>query len=98
LEQLDISRVATDPTPFSSATLPGGSRSFAYFRWHGSPRMYYSSYTDAQLRSFSAEVAAGGGSSAWCVFDNTALHAAWDNAAALLSQFSQPPAAGRLVT
>jgi uncharacterized protein YecE (DUF72 family) len=58
--------------------------------------MYYSSYTDAQLKSFSAEVAAAAGSSAWCIFDNTTLHAAWDNAAALLSRFRSDTAAPRL--
>jgi uncharacterized protein YecE (DUF72 family) len=41
--------------------------------------MYYSSYSTMQLNRFAAEVKAapGGG---WCIFDNTARYAAWDNA------------------
>jgi uncharacterized protein YecE (DUF72 family) len=84
LERLDVSRVATDPSAFATASHPGGSRSFNYFRWHGSPRMYYSSYSDTQLQALAASVRAVRRTEAWCIFDNTALHAAWDNAAALL--------------
>jgi uncharacterized protein YecE (DUF72 family) len=85
LERLDVTRVAVDPTPFERARRPGGSRSFHYFRWHGSPRMYYSSYSDAQLESFAALAKAARPRDAWCIFDNTALYAAWNNADALLS-------------
>src|SRR6201996_3417025 len=42
LERLDVSRAATDPSAFPAAKRAGGSRAFGYFRWHGSPRMYYS--------------------------------------------------------
>jgi uncharacterized protein YecE (DUF72 family) len=85
LGQLGISRAATDPSPFAPAKRPGGSRSFDYFRWHGSPRMYYSSYSEIQLKSFAAAAKAARSTETWCIFDNTALYAAWDNAAALLS-------------
>jgi uncharacterized protein YecE (DUF72 family) len=82
LEKLDISRVATDPSPFAAAMRPGGSRSFNYFRWHGSPRTYYSNYSDARLESFAASAKAEPRTDTWCIFDNTALYAAWDNACA----------------
>jgi uncharacterized protein YecE (DUF72 family) len=79
LRRLDIARVAADPARVPEAGRPGGDLRFAYFRWHGSPHMYYSSYSTMQLNRFAAEVKAapGGG---WCIFDNTARYAAWDNA------------------
>jgi uncharacterized protein YecE (DUF72 family) len=85
LEQLDVSRAATDPSPFAPGSRPGGSRSFNYFRWHGSPRMYYSSYSDPQLKTLAAAVKGLRRTDTWCIFDNTARYAAWDNAVALLS-------------
>jgi uncharacterized protein YecE (DUF72 family) len=86
LESLDVSRAATDPSSFESATRPGGRCSFNYFRWHGSPRMYYSSYSDAQLQSLAASVQSARRTDTWCIFDNTALYAAWDNAVSLMSR------------
>jgi uncharacterized protein YecE (DUF72 family) len=85
LQRLGVTRVATDPTAFETAKRPGGNRDFAYFRWHGSPRKYYSRYSQAQLAAFAAEVTAVGSASTWCIFDNTARHAAWDNAKSFLS-------------
>jgi uncharacterized protein YecE (DUF72 family) len=91
LERLDISRAATDPSPFAPAGRPGGSRGFNYFRWHGSPRMYYSSYSDSQLKAFAALAKAAGGArgaEAWCIFDNTALYAAWVNATTFMDHYN----------
>jgi uncharacterized protein YecE (DUF72 family) len=83
LERLEVARAATDPTPFAPAKLPGGSPALRYFRWHGSPRKYYSSYSEARLAAFAAEANTIGHSDSWCIFDNTAAYAAWDNAQAL---------------
>jgi uncharacterized protein YecE (DUF72 family) len=58
----------------------GGARRFAYFRWHGSPRLYYSKYSEAQLAAFAALVWSTQATDTWCIFDNTAAHAAWENA------------------
>jgi uncharacterized protein YecE (DUF72 family) len=44
-----IARVAADPSIVPLAALPGGHRECVYFRWHGSPRMYFSSYDGAWL-------------------------------------------------
>jgi uncharacterized protein YecE (DUF72 family) len=85
LERLDVTRVATDPSAFAAAKHPGGSRKFAYFRWHGSPRKYYSSYPETQIKAFAADVIKTSGRDAWCIFDNTAAHAAWPNAQVLAS-------------
>lgn len=82
LARLGVCRVAADPVRFHTAELPGGARDFAYFRWHGSPQTYHSSYSTAQLNGLAAAVRAEH-SDSWCVFDNTARHAAWDNAYSL---------------
>jgi uncharacterized protein YecE (DUF72 family) len=80
LQEAGVSRVAADPARCPGAEVPGGLRRFAYFRWHGSPRMYYSKYSEAQLATFAAAVARTNAIETWCVFDNTARHAAWDDA------------------
>lgn len=84
LARLNVCRVAADPAIAPAAKLPGGASDFAYFRWHGSPRKYYSSYATAELRALAASVRSERGNS-WCVFDNTARYAAWDNAISLKS-------------
>jgi uncharacterized protein YecE (DUF72 family) len=80
LRRSAVSRVAADPPRADTANLPGGDRSVAYFRWHGSPIVYQSSYSDAQLNHFAATVRGVTASEVWCVFDNTARCAAWENA------------------
>jgi uncharacterized protein YecE (DUF72 family) len=42
LEEPRVARVAADPAPVPGAGAPGGWRGLAYYRLHGSPRMYYS--------------------------------------------------------
>ncbi len=80
-----IARVAADPARVPAAALPGGWPGLAYFRWHGSPRMYRSGYTVAQLATFRDQVVAAGGRAEdrWCVFDNTTEGAAAADALAL---------------
>lgn len=80
LSELNVARAASDPARASTAGGPGGSGHFTYFRWHGSPHMYYSSYSSAQLDEFVAQVERRGSHPTWCIFDNTARYAAWDNA------------------
>ena len=78
LQHLRVTRVAADPTNLPAGGSPGGDDSFRYFRWHGSPDRYYSSYTPPQLQRFAMQVDEA--IPTWCVFDNTARYAAWDNA------------------
>jgi uncharacterized protein YecE (DUF72 family) len=77
-----IGRVAADPPPATSADEPGGWPGIAYYRLHGSPRIYYSNYEPerlaAQQRRMQIHLVRGGG--VWCIFDNTALYAACGNA------------------
>jgi uncharacterized protein YecE (DUF72 family) len=79
--QHSVSRVAADPAVTSSAAVPGGWPGCAYFRLHGSPRMYWSSYDAAYLTQLASVVMnAAESSDVWCVFDNTALGTAMENA------------------
>jgi len=82
LAEWSVARVAADPARAAGAGAPGGAPDLAYYRWHGSPQLYYSSYSDNQLDVFAGEVRHHGRSPTWCIFDNTARHAAWDNALA----------------
>ena len=69
-----IARVAADPAPvpLPAAALPGGAAEPRYWRWHGSPRIYYSAYGEARLRGLAEATANGDPERSWCIFDNTA--------------------------
>lgn len=74
-QRYHLARVAADPPKPAGAETPGGyTGQWRYFRWHGSPRMYYDAYDDARLRQLAQALrdAARGRRTAWCVFDNTA--------------------------
>lgn len=81
LASVDISRVAADPPPVPEAGDPSGATGLAYFRWHGSPRTYWSRYAEGAIAALAGRVRAlDAGTEVWCVFDNTAAGAAIDNA------------------
>ena len=44
-----IARVAADPPRAEGLEAPGGWPGLVYYRWHGSPRPYFSPYTPEQL-------------------------------------------------
>ena len=94
--QRRFARVAADPAPVAGAGEPGGWNGLAYYRWHGSPRIYYSNYRDAALKALAKRLDAERerGAPAWCILDNTALGAALGNALALTRRLSITPAAG----
>jgi uncharacterized protein YecE (DUF72 family) len=83
-----IARVAADPSIIPAAAAPGGDRDVEYFRWHGSPRMYYSAYDETVLRGLAAKVVAAKAKEVWCIFDNTAAGAAFENALTLVEYFA----------
>jgi uncharacterized protein YecE (DUF72 family) len=89
LAERGIARVAADPAPVTGAGEPGGWNGLAYFRWHGSPRIYYSDYDEAALAKLHEclEAQRQQGISTWCILDNTALGAALGNALTLTSSF-----------
>lgn len=80
-----ISRVGADPAPVTAAARPTSHGGLAYYRLHGSPRMYYSPYAADELQRLAARCRRQitRGIDVWCIFDNTATGAAIDNAAAL---------------
>ena len=90
LRDAGVSRVAADPARYPAAESPAGVRRFAYFRWHGTPRLYYSKYSAEQLANFAARVMQTKATDAWCVFDNTARHAAWDDALQFMAMLRAP--------
>ena len=76
LAEYRIARVAADPPCAPAAGSPGGWTGLTYYRLHGSPRTYWSSYTPEFIGALAARLTA----ESWCIFDNTASGAALDNA------------------
>ena len=77
-----ISRAAADPAIQASAAEGGGWSALAYYRLHGWPRLYYSSYSLPYITSLAQKLHAHSrvGTETWCTFDNTALGEATLNA------------------
>ena len=85
LAERGIARVAADPAPVEGAGEPGGWSGLTYYRWHGSPRIYYSDYDAVALEGLEKRLAAAlrNDLPIWCIFDNSAADAALGNALAL---------------
>ncbi|WP_159682149.1 DUF72 domain-containing protein [Luteimonas sp. 9C] len=77
-----VARVAADPARHVDDATPGGSTQFAYWRWHGHPKLYYSAYGATALDAIATRVRRGP-ADAWVVFDNTAAGHAVSDAAGL---------------
>jgi len=75
-----VGRCAADPVRHPLAGKPGGWGGLAYWRLHGSPRMYYSAYDDEALAQLGQDLANSPADETWCIFDNTALGAAAEDA------------------
>jgi uncharacterized protein YecE (DUF72 family) len=84
LVSLNVARVAADPAICNDAGVPGGWRGLSYWRLHGSPVIYRSSYLDRiptyadRLRGELED------RDVWCIFDNTASSAGAGDALALM--------------
>jgi uncharacterized protein YecE (DUF72 family) len=85
LAEHKVARVAADPKRHPLAGEPGGWLGLAYWRWHGSPRLYYSAYDEDALESLAAELTREPARPTWCFFDNTVSGAAAANALQLKS-------------
>lgn len=87
-----MARVAADPARVPAAAEPGGWPGLAYYRLHGAPRMYYSSYEPAFIDRIGARLAAhaAAGITAWCMYDNTALGHATGDALATRASVEAP--------
>lgn len=82
LRKLGVARVAADPAICEEAALPGGWRGLSYWRLHGSPVIYRSSYSD-RIDIYADLIARDDSADSWCIFDNTASSAGTGDALAL---------------
>ena len=92
LASLQIARVAADPAKVEAAAEPRGWRGFTYYRLHGSPVIYRSSYDDGRLETYAAAIQAdrASGKEVWCIFDNTASSAGAGDALRLQELLGDP--------
>jgi uncharacterized protein YecE (DUF72 family) len=90
LKEFRIARVAADPACVPVASQPGGLACLTYFRLHGSPRRYFSAYSDDFLNILAAQLASVvAGARVWCIFDNTASGSAVQNALELTAKLRE---------
>jgi len=76
-----VARVAADPAVLEIGKQPGAWNGIAYFRLHGSPRKYWSRYTEEYIDTLARAVKERSQSAeTWCIFDNTASGVAIENA------------------
>lgn len=80
LREAQVARVAADPAKHPGAGEPGGWRGLAYWRLHGSPRMYYSAYGQEAVATLARRIETDPAEEVWCIFDNTASGAAAEDA------------------
>jgi len=59
LQRHRLARVAADPAPVPAAAEPGGWSGLRYWRLHGAPRLYWSSYDQLQLDRIAQALAIG---------------------------------------
>lgn len=86
LKSYRIGRVIADPPVVSNADPTMWSETI-YYRLHGSPRMYYSSYSHDYLDLLAENLLSHSDTkTVWCIFDNTAEGHAIENANYLLQQ------------
>lgn len=96
LQRHAVSRVAADPARVPDASLPAGDPRWRYWRWHGSPRIYYSDYDESALQALATQVRAHASRRApWIIFDNTAHGFAVPNAARLQDVLGAPRSGSR---
>ena len=83
LEQLRVARVAADPAICEAASVPGGWPGLSYWRLHGSPVIYRSSYAE-RIDAYASRLKYEAARDLWCIFDNTASSAGAGDALALM--------------
>lgn len=98
LVQFQVGLVAADPSSIPGATIPGGwigppvgeLRPIAYYRLHGSPRVYWSRYPIERVQAWAdALLSLPPGIDGWCMFDNTASGSAAGNALELIARVAR---------
>lgn len=86
LAERRIARVAADPPKPAAGAVPGGWRGMAYYRLHGAPRVYWSSYPPEEIAAQAERVREQPDGEVWTIYDNTASGAATANALDLLER------------
>jgi len=76
--------VEADPAPLGERE-PLGWQGVAYVRLHGTPKIYYSAYSELFLTAL-AERLRSRAVPTWCIFDNTAAGAAVPDALQVVEQ------------
>jgi uncharacterized protein YecE (DUF72 family) len=91
-ERHAFNRVAADPALCVEAARPSNHGEWRYWRWHGSPRMYYSDYPETALNELAMQAIGDARPriTRWIIFDNTAHGHATTNAARLQDLLSPP--------
>jgi uncharacterized protein YecE (DUF72 family) len=84
-----VSRVGADPARVPGAEQPLVVDGLAYWRLHGSPVIYRSSYAD-RITELTATVRGTDARHKWIIFDNTASSAATGDALALTRALAAP--------
>ena len=93
LNTFRIARVAADPPRAPGLDTPDGWTGIVYYRWHGSPRPYFSPYEPAALDALAGAIAARTVDT-WCIFDNTGSGSAAVNALDLAARLEADPRRG----
>jgi uncharacterized protein YecE (DUF72 family) len=96
LREFHVARVAADPPRAPGGGEPGGWEGLVYYRLHGFPRVYYSSYDAGFLDSLAVRIRQDTAQRApvWCIFDNTTLGAGTGNALDLAERLKGSSAPG----
>ena len=86
LRERGIARAGADPARHPRAAIPAGDPHLQYLRLHGSPRIYYDSYSESTLHRIEYWLCRPSSQclQRWCIFDNTALGHAAANGLALI--------------
>ena len=95
LRERGIARVGADPAQDPRAAIPAGDPHLQYLRLHGSPRIYYDSYSESTLHRIECWLRRPSSRCVqrWCIFDNTALGHATTNGLALIEYIHRASAA-----
>jgi uncharacterized protein YecE (DUF72 family) len=81
LHSYAIDWAVADPKVVSNAPSIFGGRPRRYYRLHGTPRIYYSSYSSTTLRALAQQtLRREEENESWIIFDNTAAGAAFEDA------------------
>ena len=93
LRETQIARVLADPVLHAAGRDPGGWQQLVYLRLHGSPRVYYSDYSQEVLQALAQRIglALREGRGVWCICDNPAAGAATHNGLALAAALNKDP-------